>query len=204
MMRNSRGPDRAFTLIEMIGVLAVIAILAALLIPRIFESINSARINEAVISCQTIKTAVLEHYGKFYSLNSSNGVSFPIWDSTFQNYDSILLAEGLIDKPFSAAIAESSTIQLVNLSLTNSGPLTPITGAYDLDGDGNGDVAGGAQFVVEAFMANVSLSDARALNNILDGPALGEDTNGNDFAGRVIYAKRGSNPLIVHIYITHH
>ena len=35
MMRNSRGLDHAFTLIEMIGVLAVIAVLAALLIPRL-------------------------------------------------------------------------------------------------------------------------------------------------------------------------
>jgi len=78
----------------------------------------------------------------------------------------------------------------------------PITGAYDLDGNGSSDVAGG-QFVVEALLVNVSLSDARALNNILDGPTLGEGTNGNDFAGRVIYAKPGSNPLILHIYITH-
>src|SRR6266436_5262795 len=46
MTRNSRGPDHAFTLIEMIGVLAVIAVLAALLIPKIFESINSARLNQ--------------------------------------------------------------------------------------------------------------------------------------------------------------
>ncbi len=59
MTRNSRGPDHAFTLIEMIGVLAVIAVLAALLIPKIFESINSARLNQAVLSCQTIKTAAL-------------------------------------------------------------------------------------------------------------------------------------------------
>src|SRR5215470_16307586 len=37
--------SRGFTLIEMIGVLAVIAILAALLVPKIFEAINNARVN---------------------------------------------------------------------------------------------------------------------------------------------------------------
>ena len=39
-----------FTLIEMIGVLAVIAILAALLIPKVFEAINNSRINNAAVS----------------------------------------------------------------------------------------------------------------------------------------------------------
>src|SRR2546426_12807677 len=61
---GSRGAS-AFTLIEMIGVLAVIAILAAMLIPRVFEAINSARINNAAVSCETIKTAAADHYGKY-------------------------------------------------------------------------------------------------------------------------------------------
>ena len=33
----------AFTLVEMIGVLAIIAILASLLIPRVFQAIESAK-----------------------------------------------------------------------------------------------------------------------------------------------------------------
>ncbi len=41
----------AFTLIEMIGVLSVLAILASMLLPRVFQAISSARINEAVASC---------------------------------------------------------------------------------------------------------------------------------------------------------
>src|SRR5260221_10178838 len=144
MTRHSRDPNHAFTLIEMIGVLAVIAILAALLIPKIFESINNARIAQAVLSCQTIKTATLEHYGKFASFNSSNGISFSV-TNIYPNYDAILLAEGLIDKPFSPTIAANSIIQLVSVSSASS----PLTGGYDLDGDHNSDVAVG-QYVVEA------------------------------------------------------
>ena len=42
-MRNAKRNRFAFTLIEVIGCLAVIAILASLLIPTIFEAINNAR-----------------------------------------------------------------------------------------------------------------------------------------------------------------
>src|SRR5580765_4982667 len=67
---------RAFTLIEMIGVLAVIAILASLLIPKIFEAINNARVNNTAVSYNTVKTSLADHYAKFGSLLSSNGVVF--------------------------------------------------------------------------------------------------------------------------------
>jgi prepilin-type N-terminal cleavage/methylation domain-containing protein len=55
---------QAFTLIEMIGVLAVIAILAALLIPKVFEAINNSRINNAAVSYNTVKAALSDHYAK--------------------------------------------------------------------------------------------------------------------------------------------
>ena len=66
---NKHRVSQAFTLIEMIGVLAVIAILASMLIPKIFEAINSARINNTVQSYNAIKTAVMDHYGKYGAIN---------------------------------------------------------------------------------------------------------------------------------------
>jgi prepilin-type N-terminal cleavage/methylation domain-containing protein len=69
-MKITRRTNRAragFTLIEMIGVLAVIAILAALLIPKIFEAISNARVNNAAVNTQTVKTAIADHYAKFGS-----------------------------------------------------------------------------------------------------------------------------------------
>ena len=67
-----------FTLIEIIGVLALIAVLAALLIPKIFEAIHNARLRQTVIEVQTMRTAVTEHYGRYGSLASSNGVALTI------------------------------------------------------------------------------------------------------------------------------
>src|SRR5258706_8379284 len=88
---------QAFTLIEMIGVLAVIAILAALLIPKVFSAINDARVNNAIVSYETVKTAVTDHYGKYGSLNVSNVTTI---NTPTPNYDIVLLGEGLIDKLF--------------------------------------------------------------------------------------------------------
>src|SRR5262245_12133342 len=65
LQRNKNLRTQGFTLIEMIGVLAVIAILAALLIPKIFNAINDSRVNNAVVSYNTIKAASAEHYAKF-------------------------------------------------------------------------------------------------------------------------------------------
>jgi prepilin-type N-terminal cleavage/methylation domain-containing protein len=193
----------AFTLIELIGVLAVIAILASLLIPKIFEAINSARISHAVTSCHTIKTAVVQHYAKFNAFASSNGVAFAV-PGTYDEYDAILLAEGLIDKLFITKLGTNATIRLTAVSgLTANTSVDASNGAYDLDGDGKNNVVG-AGYVVEAVIFDVAETDAMDLNDRIDGPALAGNPGGNDFLGRVIYHHgTPSQPLDVHIYLTH-
>src|SRR5438093_4521350 len=111
---QSRKSKQGFTLIEMIGVLAVIAILASMLIPKIFEAINSARINNTVQSYNSIKTAVLDHYGKYGSINFI-GVPAPGAGTTAAQqlaYDTlVLLPEGLIDKPFRSRVGTNWVIR---------------------------------------------------------------------------------------------
>src|SRR6266567_91727 len=114
--KQSRKSNQAFTLIEMIGVLAVIAILASMLIPKIFEAINSARINNTVQSYNAIKTAVMDHYGKYGAINilgvPSPGSAMTAAQAT--NYDrSILLPEALIDKAFVARVGANWQIRAV-------------------------------------------------------------------------------------------
>ena len=189
----------AFTLIEMIGVLAVIAILAALLIPKVFSAINDARINNACVRIDTIKTATADHYGKYGKINSlfgTNDLTLPI-----SNYSTnILMPEQLIDKPFTVKIAggdpgTNSIIEVVQGSATVGG-----SGGYALDGSANSSTAA-ATAVVEAVLYNVAQQDAKDLNDRIDGPSLGAALGATDSKGRVQYA--GTDPTTVYVYVAH-
>ncbi|PYJ07750.1 MAG: hypothetical protein DME25_03080 [Verrucomicrobia bacterium] len=191
----------------MVGVLAAITILSALLIPKVFEAMYNARISNALVSYQTVKAAVTQHFGTFGSLSSLNGTNLSISaGSAYTNYDGVLLLEGFLDKPFTPKLGTNATIQLVNVS--NLSPNTSPNGggnsAYDLDGDGQNDVVG--NYMVEAVIYGVSQDDAKAVNDRLDGPNMGEQGNsGHDFFGRVIYRNppgQGTS-YELHIYIAH-
>src|SRR5688500_14085155 len=109
-IRNAQYRNaQAFTLIEMIGVLAVIAILASLLIPKVFEAISNSRVNNAAVSYNTVKAAVADHYAKFGSLLSSNGTTITAGVGVATNFDRVLLTEGFLDKPFAVKISSIPT-----------------------------------------------------------------------------------------------
>src|SRR5436190_10060635 len=100
-VKNHRAGNRGkkgFTLTEMIGVLAVIAILAAVLVPKVFEAINNSRVNNTAMSLNSVKTAVADHYAKYGSLLSTNGVTITMADPFATNYSKTLLLEGFMDK----------------------------------------------------------------------------------------------------------
>lgn len=191
---------QAFTLIEMIGVLAVIAILAALVLPKVFESINSARVNNAAVSYNTVKSAVTDHYAKFGSLLSSNGLVFTTGASVATNYDGMLLNEGFLDKKFQVKMGDTnSRVQVVTADIL-SVAATAINAAHDLDGTVPvNDAVGGV--VVQAVIPGVAEADAKDLNDRLDGATLGTAIGTSDLVGRVKYAT--GSPTTVYIYVTH-
>jgi type II secretory pathway pseudopilin PulG len=181
----------AFTLIEMIGVLAVIAILAALLIPKVFSAINDARVNNACVSIETIKTAVADHYGKYGRIDAQFGTNAIAMGTNYCN--AILMPEGLIDKPFAVKIGTADSPNTL-IQIVNGGGTLGGSGGYSLDGSGTVTTPTGTM-VVEAKIDGVAVQDAKDLDTRIDGTALGST------AGRVQYST--NSPTTVYVYISH-
>jgi prepilin-type N-terminal cleavage/methylation domain-containing protein len=204
---SARG---GFSFIELIGVLAILAILAMLIVPRVSNrmsparavgAVNQAQVDQVLASVQAIKSAAAQHCAHFGSLASRSGTPFAV-PASYDNYDAVLLSEQLLDQPFRARLGRGATVRLLNITDRSFGSrLGFAEGAYDLGGGGASGVAG-ASYVLEAVISGVTEQEAKALNDGLDGPALGVNSSEDDTRGQVTY--RGgapAQPREVHIYI---
>ena len=205
----------AFSLIEMIGVMAVVTILAAILIPKVFEAINNARINGTALSVNTIKTASIDHFARFNSfmMDASPPLPVPLTPAQQTAFDLVLVAESFLDKPFATKLGDGATgssgtrIEVVNIGgkkfdLGDKVDGTDKTG-FHLGGSGNGNQVFGSA-CVEAVITGVTALDAVAINDCIDGPSLGAQGNTDDTKGRVKYeAPKKSGLTDVYIYLTH-
>lgn len=192
--KNNTRSNKGFTLVEMIGVLAIIATIAGALLPRVFQAITDSQVNSVAQSVRGLKGAVSE----FYAENNS-----------FPANDTALLAAGLLEKPFASPIG-TGTYNTVTSDGLDLATLANITGAnFDLSGDGTTTVETpiGADIVYVA-LANVNRADAEAINAVLDGDTLDDATDaggvdGADELGRVIYNGSVAFPTTVFIYVAH-
>ncbi len=96
-MRNNKG----FTLIEMVVVLAVIAILAAILAPSLTRYIESARVQRAENDCKVIASAIAV-------FNSDVG-EWPVWKAASAMQDSSAAYDLLIGPGTTPAVATTGT-----------------------------------------------------------------------------------------------
>jgi prepilin-type N-terminal cleavage/methylation domain-containing protein len=111
-MRNIKvNSSKAFSLIEMIGVLAIIGILASVVAPKVFDAIRDAKITAAIAVLQTIKSSCTD-YARKYNLFPEDGTKAPptSYDRTFGDgaaapvaaastiFADLLIGEGLLEK----------------------------------------------------------------------------------------------------------
>ena len=195
----------AFSMIEMIGVLAVIAILAALLIPKVFDAINSAKINNTASGLNTVKTAVVTHFGKWGALNCSNGITFPVTDAQAKLYGSnVLVGEKFLDKPFETKIGTGGCIELVAATAAATTPPDGLGANYWLSGQGTDPVneTSPASMIVQARLFNVAIADAMELSRCIDGPTMSyTDLAVADLKGRVQYKAPVAGVTDVFVYM---
>jgi prepilin-type N-terminal cleavage/methylation domain-containing protein len=205
MRINHRKKPQGFTLIEMVGVLAVIAILAAILVPKIFSAIEESRYNNAVASVNGVKAATMNYFAK-------NG-SF-VRDAGATKFDQRLIQSGDLERPFATRIGNGWECNAVAAESAGA------VGIPFAKLDGTGSPASGT--VVQCKIANVPVADAFELSVRLDGATMSAtvaDANtdgdndpatdptpgvGSDSLGRVVYAGPDANGLTdVFIYIAH-
>lgn len=206
-IHSVRRRPTGFTLIEMIGLLTIISVLAAMLIPRIFGAIDESRVSSTASNIGTLRSATVTYFGRYGFFGAAGGVPLnpALHTNEMARWDrQVLLAEGLLEVAFGSHLGTDAALQLVASVPPSTAP-NATNSAYNIDGNSAATVANeaGSGYVIQAVMENVALNDARALNRILDGDdtSLGEgETPGVDLAGRVKYdASSGAGTLLVYL-----
>ena len=222
-MANVRPSETGFTLIEMIGVLAVIGVLAALILPKVFAVVADSRVTGLVSAIKTYETAVTKYYADLGTVlpldiqgrpkvnaggNSSQQQSLPA-RLTLSAADPNNNGKGLWPKFRGPYLEKFDTNQTPGLGekmyipaevvVTYGTAVTPSNVGFALKGDtSNSDIPTGSN-VVCFKITGLSGEDFMALDTIVDRD-IGSNTVDKKLRGRAKYDDATSTTLI---YLAH-
>lgn len=222
-VRVNPGDSRGFTLIEMIGVLAVVAVLAALVLPNVFDVIAESRVNAVAASVKAYETAVTKYYGDIGSLLPLNATGTPTAEATgdsatatsmaarltLSRSNALVTANGLWPKFRGPYLEKFDTTSPSALGTAMYIPATAavsygtaVTGTnlgWDLKGDdGNSDIPTGAN-VVYYWLTGLSLEDFDRFDSIVDRD-IGTTAATKQLRGR---AKYDTATDTLYLYLAH-
>lgn len=229
MNRKGRTPglvrhdSRGFTLIEMIGVLAVVAVLAAMVLPKVFDVIAEARVNALAASVKAYETAVTQYYSDIGNLLPLDSSGVPKAESsgdsstatsmaarlTLSRSDSLVTAKGLWPKfrgPYlekfdtASPPAIGTAMYIPATAAVNYDTTVSATNlGWDLKGDdGKSDIPTGAN-VVYYRLIGLSLEDFDRFDSIVDRE-IGTTAATKQLRGRAKY-DTGNDTL--YLYLAH-
>lgn len=205
-MKSILSRKSGFTLIEMIGVIAIIAILAAVITPKIFKTIEDSKVTRFAGEVPTYASAVTGWYkdiGTLQSLNASGVATTP--DTSFQveliGNQGTTPTTGLWtnwDGPYIETVANISLGSVLTVE-TNAGtagtaaPAATNSTAFDLDDDNTNDMA--SKQVVAIKLTGILDGEFAKVDGMLD---KGLTAANNATSGRVKYDATGD---IMYIYL---
>ena len=168
-------------MVEMTGVLAVIAVLAAMLVPKVLSAINDSRLNAVVGSVNAMKSATATYF-------SNTGVF-----TNAANFDLTLVTMEYLERPFTCKVGSGSLVQVA------SAPGGPSLQGYAFDGINTNTAT--ANNVVECLISNVPIADAQQLSLRIDGAGLSaSNAAAADYRGRVAYGfSSGSGTVFIYL-----
>lgn len=209
----------------MIGVLAIIAILAVIIVPKVFSTIASSRVTSTVGSVTSVRTALADFAGKYGTLPVL-GSAAPVVDLNNARIDDLLIKTGNLDQRFSPKLGTQVTTYAAGATWTQnasgqwqtaggtaqtaqsriitatSNTAAPATGNnFRLDGTTNLPTG---SIVASAVVKGVTANDARELSLRIDGDQLSQtNTTTADTRGKVVYAAPVAGVTDVYIYLVH-
>ena len=220
VLSNTQG----FTLIELIGVLAVIGVLAALIVPRVFDIIASSKIDALASALKTYETAVTKYYTDMGTVLPLNTAGNPQLESsgnsatahslparlTLSRFDPLVLNSNLWPRFMGPYLERFNTNAPPALGTKMYMPVksavaygTSVTGTdmgWDLRGDdGNSDLPSNAN-VAYIYVTGVSEEDFLEIDAIIDRDVGASDSE-KEVRGRAKWNTLNNGTL--KLYLAH-
>ena len=153
MVRTVRKIRSGFTLIEILIVVIILGILAAIVIPQFSSASQDARKSNVVTTVQTLRSQIalykLQHGDKLPNLVGGTATSTANWDQFTKKTDvtGVVATTGVTFGPYMQDVPVNSltnTSAVVNGTGTQTTPYaTPTAFVYDFDiGNGSGKIWG--------------------------------------------------------------